>query len=77
MITGVAPITLDSLTSGFNISKDITQDVEFNEMMGFTKEELGNLMEEQKISKEQQEFLFHIMKENEDIKRKITNNRPI
>jgi len=24
-ITGVAPITLDSLTSGFNIGKDISQ----------------------------------------------------
>ena len=29
-ITGVAPITLDSLTSGFNIGTDITQDEEFN-----------------------------------------------
>ena len=38
-ITGVAPITLDSLTSGFNISSDITQDREFNEMMGFTEKE--------------------------------------
>ena len=27
-ITGVAPITLDSLTSGFNIGKDISQDIE-------------------------------------------------
>ena len=41
-ITGVAPITLDSLTSGFNISSDKTQDREFNEMMGFTEEELKN-----------------------------------
>ena len=35
-ITGVAPITLDSMTSGFNIIKDETQDRTFNEMMGFT-----------------------------------------
>ena len=34
-ITGVAPITLDSLTSGFNISADQTQDREFNEMMKY------------------------------------------
>ena len=47
-ITGVAPITLDSLTSGFNISSDITQDREFNEMMGFTEKELTRLMEEAK-----------------------------
>ena len=54
-ITGVAPITLDSLTSGFNISKDITQDERFNEMMGFTQEELIQLMNEQNISKEKQQ----------------------
>src|SRR5699024_2841029 len=43
-ITGVAPITLDSLTSGFNISTDKTQDERFNEMMGFTEKELKELM---------------------------------
>ena len=65
-ITGVAPITLDSLTSGFNISSDITQDREFNEMMGFTEKELTRLMEEQNISREKQEKLLPIMKENYD-----------
>lgn len=65
-ITGVAPITLDSLTSGFNIAKDITQDSEFNEMMGFTKEQLISLMEEQEIRKEEQEKILPIMKENYD-----------
>ncbi len=65
-ITGVAPITLDSLTSGFNISSDITQDREFNEMMGFTEKELTRLMEEQNISKEKREKLLPIMKENYD-----------
>ena len=65
-ITGVAPITLDSLTSGFNISADITRDSRFNEMVGFTKEELINLMKEQNIEKEEQEKLLPIMKENYD-----------
>ena len=65
-ITGVAPITLDSLTSGFNISKDITQDARFNEMMGFTKEQLISLMDSQKISKEEQKKLLPIIKENYD-----------
>ena len=64
-ITGVAPITLDSMTSGFNISKDITQDVEFNEMVGFTEQELINLMS-QNISKEQQEVILPIMRVNYD-----------
>lgn len=65
-ITGVAPITLDSLTSGFNISVDKTKDREFNEMMGFTKEELITLMNEHDIEKEEQERIMPIMKENYD-----------
>ena len=63
-ITGVAPITLDSLTSGFNISTDITQDREFNEMMGFTEKELNKLMTEQDIEGEKQKKLLPIMREN-------------
>jgi len=39
-ITGVTPITLDSLTSGFNIASKLTTDVRFNELFGFTKEEV-------------------------------------
>ena len=65
-ITGVAPITIDSLTSGFNISKDITRDEEFNEMTGFNEEELIDLMNEQNITKEEQEKLLPIMKVNYD-----------
>ena len=65
-ITGVAPITLDSLTSGFNIGSDKTQNDKFNEMMGFTEEELKELIKEQNISKEEQEEILPIMKENYD-----------
>ena len=65
-ITGVAPITLDSLTSGFNIGKDITQDIRFNEMMGFSQEELVEILNNQEISKEEQEIILPIMKENYD-----------
>ena len=65
-ITGVAPITLDSLTSGFNIGLDITQDRDFNEMMGFTEEELRKIMTEQEITEEKQEEILPIMKENYD-----------
>ena len=62
-ITGVAPITLDSLTSGFNIGTDITRDEEFNEMLGFTEAELVELMNAQEISKEKEEEMIPIMKE--------------
>ncbi len=45
----MAPITLDSMTSGFNISRDKTRDVEFNEMMGFTKRWTNRVNESTKI----------------------------
>jgi Predicted AAA-ATPase/PD-(D/E)XK nuclease superfamily len=38
-ITGVSPITMDSLTSGFNISDNISMNPIFNNLMGFTHAE--------------------------------------
>ena len=65
-ITGVAPITLDSLTSGFNIGKDISQDIDYNDLMGFNKNELIEILNSQEISKEKQTQIMPIMKENYD-----------
>ena len=65
-ITGVAPITLDSLTSGFNIGTDITQDVRFNDMMGFTEKELIEILNNQEIPIDKQKKILPIMKENYD-----------
>ena len=53
-ITGVAPVTLDSTTSGFNIARDITKDIEFNDMLGFGKEDVIYLMKELDILEEKQ-----------------------
>ncbi len=39
-ITGVTPITLDSLSSGFNIVSNISSHKKFNEMAGFTQKEV-------------------------------------
>jgi len=50
-ITGVTPITLDSLSSGFNIVKHITYREEFNALAGFTQQEV-NFSLEQSIFKE-------------------------
>lgn len=65
-ITGVAPITLDSLTSGFNICSDKTKDRDLNEMLGFTKEEIIKMMESLNIDKNKQKELLPILKENYD-----------
>lgn len=65
-ITGVSPITFDSLTSGFNIGRDITQDERFNEMIGFTQEEVCQLLKEQEINENEQLELLPVMKDNYD-----------
>ena len=65
-ITGVAPITLDSTTSGFNIARDITKDINFNDMLGFCEKDVKYLMNELNIEKSEQEKLLPIIKENYD-----------
>ena len=44
-ITGVSPVTMDDLTSGFNIGKNISLQPDFNEMVGFTAAEVRRLVE--------------------------------
>ena len=44
-ITGVSPITMDDVTSGFNIGKNISLHPDFNEMVGFTEAEVRRLAE--------------------------------
>ncbi len=45
-VTGVLPITMDELASGFNIASFITLEPEFETMMGFTQEETDRLLDE-------------------------------
>ncbi|SHF22956.1 PD-(D/E)XK nuclease superfamily protein [Marinitoga hydrogenitolerans DSM 16785] len=72
-MTGVSPIMLDSLTSGFNITMSITTKPEFNEMLGFKEEEVKELLEyydiySEKLLKEMQEnyngYRFNIKAKN-------------
>lgn len=65
-ITGVAPITLDSMTFGFNIADDLSRDLNFSSMMGFNEEEIKGIMNSQEIPQNKQEELLPIMKENYD-----------
>ncbi|MDY4851820.1 MAG: AAA family ATPase, partial [Prevotella sp.] len=43
-ITGVSPVTLDDLTSGFNIGTNYSLANGFNEMVGFTEEEVREML---------------------------------
>ena len=45
-ITGVTPITLDSLSSGFNIVSNISNEEKFNALAGFTQEETNYSLEQ-------------------------------
>ena len=44
-ITGVSPITMDDVTSGFNIGSNISLHPEFNDLLGFTEAEVRDLLE--------------------------------
>ncbi|HLP62525.1 MAG TPA: AAA family ATPase, partial [Candidatus Deferrimicrobium sp.] len=44
-MTGVSPITLDDVTSGFNIAEHISRDSDLSEIMGFTRSEVETMIE--------------------------------
>ena len=43
-VTGVSPVTMDDLTSGFNIGTNYSLNPRFNEMTGFTEEEVRDML---------------------------------
>ncbi len=79
--TGVSPITLDSLTSGFNIASNVSRDRRLNEMMGFTKQEVKFLVDKlldksmdkeevmDKLKKYYNGYLF-----NQDVAKRVFNS---
>ena len=44
IMLGVAPITLDDLTSGYNIALNMTIDQRFNQMLGFSEDEVRQMI---------------------------------
>ena len=44
-VTGVSPITMDDVTSGFNIGSNLSLRPKFNEMLGFTEDEVRGMIE--------------------------------
>ena len=53
-VTGVSPVTLDDLTSGFNIGTNYSLAYGFNEMVGFTEQEVRDM-----LTYYSQQFTFH------------------
>ena len=44
-VTGVSPVTMDDVTSGFNIATNISLLPQFNEMLGFSEDEVRTMLE--------------------------------
>jgi len=76
-ITGITPIMLDDLTSGFNISNNLSLKEKYNEILGFTKEEVEFVIQEAGIDKSlikvDMEYLFDGYSFHIDAKNKLYN----
>ena len=44
-VTGVSPVTMDDLTSGFNIGTNYSISPEFNELVGFTEKDVREMLD--------------------------------
>ena len=63
-ITGICPITLDSMTTGFNTSSNISTNPIFNEMIGLNHKEVKELIKD--IDDDKMEEIFDLMLKNYD-----------
>ena len=50
-VTGITPIMLDDLTSGFNISNNMSLEPRYNEILGLTRAEVEWVMEQIQLDK--------------------------
>jgi len=80
-ITGVTPMMLDDVTSGFNISNNLSLKEKYNEILGFTEEEVEFLRQEVGIDKSlikiDMEYLYNGYKFHKDAKNKLYNSAMI
>ncbi len=63
-VTGVSPITMDDVTSGFNIGENISLDEKFSQMLGFDENAVIELISYYKnagLIKHETEYLMDIM----------------
>jgi len=62
--TGVMSVSLDSMTSGFNIATNITTNRRFANMMGFTGDEIRDILKRYLPSEAEQTEVYTVLKEN-------------
>ena len=61
-ITGVSPVTMDSLTSGFNIGKHLSSSKKFHDVMGFREDEVRELLNLVLLDKSREEQIMSDLK---------------
>jgi hypothetical protein len=61
-ITGVSPVTMDSLTSGFNIGSHLSGIKKFHDMMGFREDEVRDLLNLVLLDKSREEQILADLK---------------
>jgi hypothetical protein len=62
-LTGVSPVTLDSMTSGFNIGSNLSLVAEFHNMMGFTGAEVQGILHKIGVSDDNMETVMADLKD--------------
>ena len=62
-ITGVSPVTMDDVTSGFNIGSSISLLPEFNELLGFTKKDINELLNYYALTAAESDKVISLMEE--------------
>jgi hypothetical protein len=65
-ITGVSPVTMDDVTSGYNIGKNISLEPDLNRMLGFTKDDVIEMIEYYRsngLIKHPTDYLVDIMRQ--------------
>ncbi|MDR2579293.1 MAG: ATP-binding protein [Chitinispirillales bacterium] len=78
-ITGITPLMINDLTSGFNMADDLTVDPRYNEMLGFTREEVEWIMRETGVDKNlikiDMESYYNGYMFSEDAENKVYNSQ--
>jgi hypothetical protein len=80
-ITGITPIMLDDVTSGFNISNNLSLKASYNEILGFTEEEVEFVRREAGIDDSwinvDMEYLYNGYTFHVDAEKKLYNSSMI
>jgi len=80
-ITGITPIMLDDVTSGFNISNNLSLKEQYNEILGFTEDEVAFFMQQICVEKSEisvdLEYLYNGYRFHVDGKNKLYNSSMI